>query len=235
MNGRLAQLTLSLNPREEATFDHFYEGSNVEIIAQLKKIAQGQGEQVIYLYGQAGEGLSHLLQAACHAAHQHQLTSVYLPLAELAPLSTEVLLGLETLSLICIDDLEAITGKADWEEALFHLYNRIYDTGGRIVMAAHHAPHALSIALPDLASRLSWGVVYALHPLTDDDKLAILHQHAARRGIQLSEEVGLYLLRHCPRHLPRLLAVLSALDKASLAVKRSITIPLVKEVLGDEA
>jgi DnaA family protein len=231
MQTLLAQLTLSLSSKDEATFDNFYFGSNTEMIAQLQKTASGMGERVIYLCGTRGQGCSHLLQAACHHAHLHHRTSVYLPLVNLITLSPEVMNGLESLALICIDDLDAAVGHPEWEEAIFHLYNRIYDAGGSIIIAAHDLPKSINIGLPDLVSRLSWGMVYQLHPLSDEEKIAVLNMRANRRGISLSEEVGKYILTHCPRHMSTLFAALDALDKASLAAQRRLTIPFVKEVL----
>ncbi len=232
---KLMQLTLGLNLRDEATFDNFYSAKNTEIIAVLKNAVRGQGEKVIFLYGNRGQGLSHLLQACCHDAHQQKITSVYLPFRHLLEsnrsVTPDLLHGLESLRVICLDDLHVIAGHAEWEEAIFHLYNRMYDQGGTIIMAAQDSPKSLALALPDLVSRLSWGIVYQLHPLADDEKLAALTMRANRRGISLSEEVGRYILRHCPRHMTTLFAALDALDKASLAAQRRLTIPFVKEVL----
>ena len=225
------QLTLGLSLKDEATFDNFYSGKNAEIVSELKKISSGQGEKVIYLCGTRGQGCSHLLQACCHHAHQYQLGSVYLPLANLLSLSPEILNGLEALSLVCLDDLQVVAGHPEWEEAIFYLYNRVYDAGGRIVIAAHDLPKAIQLGLPDLESRLSWGIIYQLHPLSDEEKLIVLTMRALRRGINLSEEVGRYILTHCPRHMGTLFAALDALDKASLAAQRRLTIPFVKEVL----
>lgn len=226
-----AQLTLGLSLKDEATFANFHAANNAEIVAELKKTSSGQGERVIYLQGTRGEGCTHLLQACCHYAYQHQLSSVYLPLAHLLPLSPEVLNGLESLTVVCIDDLQVVAALPEWEEAIFHLYNRIYDRGGNIIMAANDAPRSLRLSLPDLVSRLSWGIVYPLQPLADTEKLAILTMRANYRGISLSEEVGKYILTHCPRHMGTLFAALDALDKASLAAQRRLTIPFVKEVL----
>src|SRR3989338_5085666 len=114
----LSQLTLSLHTKTTVTFDDFYAGPNVEVVTQLKNTAQGQGEKMLYLYGAADSGRSHLLQAACDAAHQKQQTAVYLPLTSLVSLTPEVLLELEKLALICVDDLETIAGQAPWEEAI---------------------------------------------------------------------------------------------------------------------
>ncbi|OGT60958.1 MAG: DnaA regulatory inactivator Hda [Gammaproteobacteria bacterium RIFCSPHIGHO2_12_FULL_43_28] len=231
MEKLLTQLTLGLGLKDEATFDNFYPGNNIEIVTGLKKSASGAGERFIYLCGQRGQGCSHLLQASCHHADQCQQRSVYLPLGQLVSLSPAVLEDLESLSLISIDDIHVVAGNPKWEEALFHLYNRVYDAGGRIMIAAHDLPKAINMQLPDLVSRLSWGIIYQLHPLTDNEKLAALIMRAHRRGISLSEEVGKYILTHCPRHMGTLFAALDALDKASLIAKRRLTIPFVKEVL----
>jgi DnaA family protein len=226
------QLTFSLGSNDEAVFDNFYLGKNAEIIDLLKRTARGEGERMIYLCGTQGQGCSHLLQACCHYAYQNQRTSTYLPLASLVVShSPEVLSNLESLMLVCIDDLDAIAGKPEWEEAIFHLYNRVYDAGGRIIIAAHDLPKAISIKLPDLVSRLSWCVVYQLHPLLDDEKLLVLKMRANHRGIGLSDEIGKYILTHSPRQMSTLFAALDALDQASLAAQRRLTIPFVKEIL----
>lgn len=231
------QLTLGLQLKDEATFDNFYSGKNSEMIATLKKTASGQGEKTIYLCGARGQGLSHLLNACCHEADRNGLVSVYLPLQKLLSsqnqkkITSDILNGLESLDLICIDDLHAVANLPEWEEAIFHLYNKINDKGGRMIIAANDLPKAIQLKLPDLVSRLSWGVVYQLHPLSDNEKLSVLAMRAERRGINLSEEVGRYILTHSPRHMGTLLAALDVLDKASLAAQRRLTIPFVKEVL----
>lgn len=226
-----AQLTLSLNLKDEATFENFYAGKNEEIISELQKSASAEGEKTIYLCGTRGQGCTHLLQACCHYAHQQHLSSVYLPLTNLLTFSPEILIGLESLALVCIDDLHVVSGQSEWEEAIFHLYNRVYDAGGRIIVAAHDLPKEIRLGLPDLISRLSWGMIYQIHSLSDREKLLALTMRANRRGIDLSEEVGKYILTHCPRHTATLFAALDALDKASLAAQRRLTIPFVKEVL----
>jgi DnaA family protein len=231
MNPLLSQLTLGLSLKDEETFDNFYQGSNTEIVTSIKNAVLNQGERIIYLCGTRGQGLSHLLQASCHFANQHHISSGYLPFSELLAFAPEVLEGFDAQSVICLDDVHMIAGKPAWEEAVFHLYNRVYDAGGRMMIAGHDLPKAIPFGLPDLVSRLSWGIVYQLHPLTDEEKLAMLMMRSKRRGINLSEEVSKYILTHCPRHTRTLLAALDALDKASLAAKRRLTIPFVKEVL----
>lgn len=225
------QLTLGLSLNDEATFNNFYAGQNSEMVCALKETASGKGERMIYLCGARGEGCSHLLNASCHYAHQHHFRSVYLPLNQLIHLSPDMLNGLETLALVCIDDLHVAAAHPEWVMAIFHLYNRLQAAGGALLVAAHDLPKSLQLPLPDLVSRLASGIVYQIHPLSDVEKLTVLIMRAKRRGIALSEEVGKYILTHCPRHMDALVTTLDALDKASLAAQRRLTIPFVKEVL----
>ncbi len=225
------QLTLGVGLKDEATFANYYAGKNQQLIEALIKSAKGAGEQVIYFYGAGGEGCTHLLQACCHQANQQQLNSIYIPLTNLTDFSPEIFEGLEMLHLVCIDDVQRLVGKPAWEEAFFHLYNRIRDAGGRLIVTANVAPKALKLALPDVISRLAWGMVFQLQALTDAEKLAMLVMRAERRGMLLSEEVGKYILTHCPRHMSTLVAALDVLDKVSLAAQRKLTIPFIKSVL----
>ena len=186
---------------------------------------------MIYLWGPRGCGKSHLLQALCHATTAKGLAPVYLPMQELVALSPAILQGLEQQALIAIDDIQIIAGKAEWEEALFHLYNRVREEGQWLVVSANVAPAGLALSLPDLTSRLGWGPVFQLMPLTDTDKRAALLLRARRRGLEMGNEVVEYLLRRCPRDMDSLFNLLNQLDQASLAAKRKLTIPFVRQLL----
>lgn len=231
-NTMINQLTLGVGFKDEGTFANYYAGKNSLLVEELKKAAQGSGERVIYFYGGGGQGCTHLLQACCHEAYQNGLSAAYLPLASLIDFSPDVLEGLESRDLICIDDVHMIAGKPIWEEAFFHAYNRIHDMGSRLIVTAKMAPKSLGLTLPDVVSRLSWGIVLQLQALTDDEKLQVLMMRAERRGLTLSEEVGKFILTHCPRHMSTLFSALDTLDKVSLAAQRKLTIPFVKTVLA---
>lgn len=232
MRQSAVQLTLGLSLRkDEATFANFFSGSNSEIVTALKQTASGEGEKIIYLCGGRNQGCSHLLQACCHHAHRYGLRSVYLPLANLQHFSPEMLIGLENMDLVCLDDMQSIAELVYWEEAVFHLFNRLCEQGNRIVIAGSELPKALNLKLNDLTSRLSWGMVYTLNPLIDEEKIEILMMRARLRGMNLPLEVAKYILTHCERHMVALFHVLDELDNASLTAQRRLTIPFVKEVL----
>jgi DnaA-homolog protein len=226
------QLPLSVGLRDDCLLENFYPGDNAQAINHIQQLARGLGERFIFVWGAKGVGRTHILQGACHLAHQHQRRSVYLAIPDIISQSPRLLEGLERVDLVCLDDFESIAGNAIWEEALFHFFNRHRAEQRGLLIAAHAAPKALGIQLPDLQSRLTWGVTYLLHPLNDEDLLAALKLRAHQRGLELNDEVGMFLIRRVTRAMPKLYERLDRLDEASLAAKRRLTIPFVKDVLG---
>lgn len=225
------QLPLQIKLRDEATRDNFFATPLTEpLLEQLESQLAPQGEPIILLYGPGACGKSHLLQASCHLAGS---AALYLPLRNISDYSPEeVLSGVESLNLVCLDDLDAVLGVPEWELALFNLFNRARAAQCRLLVAASAAPRALSLDLEDLRSRLSWGIVYQLQESSDDDKTAILQFRASRRGLHLTDEVARYIVNRAPRSLDHLLALLDDLDQASLVEKRALSIPFVKQALG---
>ncbi len=200
----------------------------------LNAFACGQSpEQVVYLWGEPGSGVTHLLQSACQVAEASGRSFQYLPLGDLIDNDPEAIVeGLECLDLVCIDDLQQIEGRADWQTALFHLYNRLRDSGKQLLLGARLSPRGLPLALADLKSRLQWGLTFQLHPLSDSDKVAALVRRSKLRGFDLPEDVALYILHRAPRNTRALFTLLEQLDRASLQAQRKITIPFVKQVLN---
>jgi DnaA family protein len=85
-----------------------------------------------------------------------------------------------------------------------------------------------------LRTRLGWGLIYQVHELTDDEKIAALSQRALARGLTLSSGVLPYLITHFRRDMRSLSATLDALDRYSLETKRAITLPLLRDLLLHE-
>ena len=228
---RQHQLPLKVNLRDDATLDNFLALPRVEpLVNALHAQLLPDGEAIIYLYGPAGSGKTHLLQASCH---QSDAGTLYLPLKELGQYpATEVLQGVEQMDRVCIDDLHTVLGDAEWERALFNLYNGAREQGCRLVVAGDAAPRVLAVGLDDLRSRLSWGIVYQLAQGDDSEKASILQFRAARRGLSLSTEVASYIVSRAPRAMEQLLDVLDVLDSASLSEQRALSIPFVKQTLG---
>jgi DnaA family protein len=227
------QLPLNITLGESASFDSFVQGDNGQALSSIRDCAAGQGEKFLYLWGTKGTGRSHLLQAACRFGAQSGQAVSYLPLAEIDSFTPDILLGLEGMDLVCVDDIQMVAGKPPWEQALFHLYNRLRDGGARMMVSGDRVHADLPLKLPDLGSRLAWGLGYKLQPLGDTDKIQVLIGNAKGRGMVLSVETARYILEHTARDMGSLVAILEKLDLASLAAGRKLTIPFVRTLLGN--
>jgi DnaA family protein len=206
------------------------------LIPALKGLINGQEDQAqelfVYLYGRKNTGKSYLLQAVCNEAELLGMSAIYLPLSQTTELSVEMLEGLEHFQLVCLDDVGAVIGDSVWQEALFHLFNRIRDVGHSLLISGDDSPANSQIELQDLRSRLAWGLTFKLEVLSDEQKREAIQQEAAARGLVLADEVAQYLLNHGARDLSKQFEYLDQLDRASLQAQRKLTIPFAKQVLG---
>lgn len=226
------QLPLRVQLRDDATFDNFYSSDTQEFASQIQLSASGRGEQSIFISGPQGSGCSHLLQAACHEAEKIGLNSVYLPLEELVDYSPAIFESLEGLPLVALDNLDAIVGKPEWEEALFHLFNRVRDSGGRLLFSALTPPDQLNVQLPDLSSRLMWGLVYSIDPPNAEFKAHALQYRAKKRGMDMSEDIAKYIVKNVNEEMDSMFDALQTLDHASLSAKKKLSKPFVKSVMA---
>lgn len=217
----MTQLLLNIGPSWTPTLDNFVPGRNVEMLSALRHALTGAAsERCFYLWGESGSGKSHLLEAAMRQAKSDGIDARYAQGA--VPAAAQA---------AAVDDVEALDDAA--QVALFELYNRQRESGGILLVSGTAAPAHLKVR-DDLRTRLGWGLVYQVHPLNDAEKAQALGRHAQARGFELPREVVQYLLHHGRRDLPSLLAVLDALDAHCLRLKRSPSIPLLKEVMHRE-
>jgi len=229
------QLPLAVQLNDNATFSDFCWNANPLLKNILLQMFAGDSERFLYIWGSVGSGKSHVLQACCQAMDVANRTSIYLPLSLLKTWGPQVLEGMSSHDLVAFDDIDVIAGDKAWEEALFHLYNRIRDKESSMcIMSAQVSPSQSPIQLPDLHSRLTWGLVMQLQSLDDSDKVGVLQLHAKKRGFDLSTQVCHYLMNHCARNMQDLHRILNELDKASLIAQRKITIPFVKDILENQ-
>lgn len=225
------QLALAIGLNNDATLADFNWQNNPLLKQQLQNILDFSGDRILYLWGTEGSGKSHVLQACCQALNPKQ-SAIYLPLKLLSEWGPETIEGAENQTLVAIDDIDAIANQPDWEEALFHLFNRIKDKEQNLlIISGNHPPAQLAIRLADLRSRLGWGLIIQINELSDDEKIHYLKDSALKRGFDLPETVGQFLLSRCSRTMHDLHELLNRLDDASLAAHRKITIPFVKDIL----
>jgi DnaA-homolog protein len=226
--GLMRQLPLAVQLRDSAVFETFEPGPNGAVVAMLR--APSTTGPAAWIWGPPGTGKSHLLQAACAA----RPGAAYLPLCELMEAGPAVLEGWEDRPLVCLDDIDGVAGDAGWELAAFALFNRLWERGRTLVVSAGTSPAATAFSLADLSSRLAWGGVFRLEPLSDEDRVAAMRRRARHRGLELPVEAAHYLLRRLPRDMRELCGWLDRLDTASLAAGKRLTLPFVKSVIEAE-
>lgn len=225
------QLPLRVGLDDHAQFSTFLAGSNEALVDHLHSLVDGK-TPVSWIWGAQGCGKTHLLQAVCAEAGEKGVEAAYFPLSIAETLSPDLLKDWPALKIACIDDLQAVAGEPAWENALFRLFNALHEQGGAMLVAADAGPAQVTLALPDLRSRLSWGPVFRVSELSDQQRVAALRLRARQRGLELGDEVAEWLLKRTPRDMPSLYRLLDTLDVASLAAKRRLTIPFVRDILG---
>ena len=226
------QLTLDLFGVPEHEFESFYPGTNSQVLQALKFWSRGDGPPVVFVWGGAGTGKSHLLQAAVKAADAAGARAIYIPVNELIRANVQILDDLHELDMIALDDVGLCGGHREWENGLFTLYNAIQAAGRRLLMAARQSPAATPFELGDLASRVKASLVYRLRELEDGDKAAALRLAARRRGLDIQDAALEFIMRRERRDMTALAQTLELLDNASLSQGRRLTAPFVKEILA---
>ena len=209
----------------------FLPGENQELLNLIKLITNKEQLHRLYLWGESDTGKTHLLQAACKQAAENDLHVAYIPLRQFEELSAEMLHDLGKLDLVCVDDLESISKQVEWQQGLVWLYNELRDNNHSMIISANKSPTNIALEIEDLKSRLGWDQAVQIKSPSDDLKIEILKQKANARSFELSDEVIEFLMRRVDRDLGSLIDVLDKIDHASLAEKRKITIPFIKELI----
>jgi DnaA-homolog protein len=221
----MRQIPLPMGTEPPRSFDNFLPGANAPALAHLRALTSASAP--VYLWGGAGSGKTHLLQAVVQRFHEQG--------ARTASFGADVALPWvhdELRSLIVLDDCDGFD--PDQQQAAFALFAQATTQGVAVVAAGRVPPVDLGVR-EDLRTRLGWGHVFALQPLAEAEVRAALRREADRRGVFLSDEVMDHLLTRFARDLKHLMALLDRLDEFSLATKRAITVPLLKDMLAEQA
>jgi DnaA family protein len=238
----LDQNILSIDAPHEPRLDNFVVGDNAELIKALRQPVQGFC--AIWIYGDLSSGKSHLLQGCYHEAQAgggncfsidcsdcqgldyYSLEQIFRP-----ALDSSLDEG-DAGVLVVVDDAHLLKSNRHGEELLMALYNHLMNIEGTLLISHNQSAMAENFDLADLNSRMRSLGHYQIMPLDDHGKARVLRLRAEERGYHLSETVLDYWLRRGPRKLQVLLQDLEKLDFATLQLKRTLTVPLLKEVLG---
>ncbi len=224
------QLPLGIKLKDDATLANFYPGENKQALDYIEQMVSEFKEPYLYLWGQPGVGISHLLQGACHTVHARGERALYLSFAQ-PELTPDALEGLEQLSLVCLDDLDEVVGKQAWESAILQLLNRVIDNNACLLVASNRYAKDLGFVLPDLRKKFSWGVSFQISHLSDEGKLEALRLRCSNRGLLLPIEVAKFLVKKT-KNMSELFAALNKLEGEALITKRKLSVSFAKEILS---
>jgi DnaA family protein len=219
----MRQLLLDLIAEKPQTLANFEAGKNAELYQLLCRLAAGPGaassERFVYLWGRAGAGKTHLLRALAVTDDARYIA---------ADSPADAFLYDPACRTYLVDDCEQLSAGA--QIAAFNLFNDVREHGALMVTGGAVPPAFLPVR-EDLRTRMCWGLIYQVHELSDEEKIAALSLAAATRGLTVSPGVLPYLITHFQRDMRSLSAMLDALDRYSLETQRHITLPLLRDLL----
>lgn len=228
----MRQIPLAIGPAPLQTFAGFVAGANGAALAHLRALVYAlphsahQPPTPLYLWGPRGSGKTHLLRALAHAAQERGLRVGWFDAQSVTPWFSD-----EHSALLLFDGCEGFDDAR--QQAAFSLFIEAGVQGVQVAAAGALPPVDLPLR-DDLRSRLGWGHVFALEPLSESDTRAALRREADRRGVFLSDEVMDYLLTRFSRDLQHLMALLDRLDEFSLSRQRAVTVPLLRRMFEEE-
>ena len=214
------QLLLDISMDSPPSLENFTTGKNPELVDLLHQIAKRDAsERMVYLWGESAVGKTHLLKAL----------SRYSPARFMDHDADDALfLHDDETTLYLLDDCHKLSPEK--QIAAFSLFNDIVENEDFLVVSGLTPASALPVR-DDLRSRLSWSINYRVHSLSDQEKIDALKQLAQEKGIPVAAGVLPFLITRYPRDMRTLAVILDALDKYSLQTRRTVTLPLLREMV----
>ena len=223
------QLTFPWNKVNKSSLEGFFISEENSHLLSLLKDSDFLDD--LFIYGTKESGKTFLLQAMCNSYSSMSKSSLYIPLKKVMNYGIEIFESLENIDLICIDGIEKVISKIEWEKAIFNLINKALISESRLILTSSKDLKSLNFSLPDLESRIRKFQSYELHPINDKDIFDALKYISKLTSINLGDKEAKYLVTYSQRNISNLVHILESLDQLSMEMKRKITIPLIKEVI----
>jgi len=223
------QLTFPWNKVNKSSLEGFFISEENSHLLSLLKDSDFLDD--LFIYGTKESGKTFLLQAMCNSYSSMSKSSLYIPLRKVMNYGIEIFESLENIDLICIDGIEEVISKIEWEKAIFNLINKALISESRLILTSSKDLKSLNFSLPDLESRIRKFQSYELHPINDKDIFDALKYISKLTSINLGDKEAKYLVTYSQRNISNLVHILESLDQLSMEMKRKITIPLIKEVI----
>ncbi len=241
------KLGRTLNLISKYTFDTFVVGgSNQFAHAASRRVAERPGEvyNPLFIYGGVGLGKTHLLNAIGNYILDHYPSKKIFYISS-EQFTNEVINSIRydrmadfrnryrTVDVLLIDDIQFIAGKERTQEEFFHTFNTLYETNKQIVISSDRSTKEMSEMEERLRSRFEMGLIADIQPPDVETRTAIIKRKSETEGIQLDDEVALFIASHIKTNIRELEGSLTRLGAFSSLTGEPITIEFAKKVLGD--
>ena len=223
------QLTFPWNKVNKSSLEGFFISQENSHLLSLLKDSDFSDD--LFIYGTKESGKTFLLQAMCNSYSSMSKSSLYIPLKNVMNFGVDIFESLENIDLICVDGIEEVISKIEWEKAIFNLINKALISDSRLILTSSKDLKSLNFSLLDLESRIRKFQSYELHPINDKDIFDALKYISKLTSINLGDKEAKYLVTYSQRNISNLVHILESLDQLSMEKKRKITIPLIKEVI----
>ena len=228
------QLIFPFQINQKASFKNFFcSPDNSELISRLSELVANKNPDELIINGAAGSGKSFLMQAICNELSASGKQFAFIPMNKAINMGVEIFQNLASLDAVCVDDLQLILSKGEWETAMFNLINECQQSDCSLILSLGGNQSLEEIAqLPDLLSRIKRMEFMKLQAVQDESLNQALDFVSQQLDINLEKAELEFLLKHQAREFSLLVDNLIALDKQAASLKRKITIPLMKETLN---
>ena len=228
-------------------FDSFVVGSSNQLAyAASKSIAENPSGSFnpLFIYGGAGLGKTHLIQAIGQQMRESRpnLKIVYMSADAFV---TELITSIRydkmqpfrdryrSADALLLDDIQSIAGKERTQEEFFHTFNALYEAQKQIVFTSDRPPKEIPTLEERLRSRFEWGLTADIQPPDLETKVAILRKKAEDKGLQIPQEVALFVAERVRSNVRELEGHLNKIAVYASLAGKSVSIDVAKEALKD--
>ncbi|MDA9971143.1 DnaA/Hda family protein [Gammaproteobacteria bacterium] len=228
------QLIFPFQVNQKASFTSFFcSRDNIELMSRLANLVASKKADELIINGAEGSGKSFLMQAICNELSSSGKQFAFIPMNKAINMGVEIFQNLASLNAVCIDDLQLILSREEWETALFNLINECQQSNCSLILSFGGNQSLEDITqLPDLLSRIKRMEFMKLQAVQDEFLNQALDFVSQQLDINLEKAELEFLLKHQTREFSILVDNLISLDKQAASLKRKITIPLIKETLN---
>ena len=227
------------------TFDNFVVGaSNQFAHAASKAVANQPGDHYnpLFIYGGVGLGKTHLVNAIGHQVldGNEEARVVYLSSESfmnelIAALRRDRMDDFKNrfrrIDVLIVDDVQFLAGRERTQEEFFHTFNSLYDSHHQIVLTSDKFPKEIPELEERLRNRFEWGLIADIQPPDIETRVAIVEKKAELEGIELPQEVAIFLATNIDSNVRELEGSLTRLGAFASLNKCPITVDFAREVL----